>query len=108
MKTTRLVDTNLYAVVRHPQYLAGILLNFAIILLAQHWLILLLGAVSAALIWIDIQTADRNCLEKFGDDYRRYMQHVPQLNFIVGILRRARGKSSHEQKSSQINTDFKS
>ena len=29
MHTTRLVDSGLYAIVRHPQYLAGILLNIA-------------------------------------------------------------------------------
>ena len=33
--TQKLVDTNLYSIVRHPQYLAGILFNLAMMLLAQ-------------------------------------------------------------------------
>jgi len=40
--TTRLVDTSLYAIVRHPQYLGGILFNLMLMLLAQHWLVILL------------------------------------------------------------------
>jgi protein-S-isoprenylcysteine O-methyltransferase Ste14 len=69
VKTTRLVDTSLYAIVRHPQYLACILLNLAFILLAQHWLVILLGVISAVLIYLDIQAADREGIEKFGEDY---------------------------------------
>jgi protein-S-isoprenylcysteine O-methyltransferase Ste14 len=85
--TALLVDTSLYAIVRHPQYLAGILFNIAMILLAQHWLVLLIGLVSAGLIYVDIQTADQEGIEKFGDEYRQYMQRVPQVNFILGLLR---------------------
>jgi len=42
VETTRLVDTSLYAIVRHPQYLGGILFNLMLMLLAQHWLVILL------------------------------------------------------------------
>jgi protein-S-isoprenylcysteine O-methyltransferase Ste14 len=87
MLTARLVDTSLYAIVRHPQYLAGMLFNIAMMLLAQHWLVILLGLVSAGLIYLDFQTADQEGIEKFGEDYRQYMQRVPQVNFILGILR---------------------
>jgi protein-S-isoprenylcysteine O-methyltransferase Ste14 len=92
VKTRVLVDTSLYAVVRHPQYLGGILLSVALMLLAQHWLIILLGCVSAILIWLDIQAADQECIEKFGDVYRQYMQRVPQVNFIRGTIRLMRTK----------------
>ncbi|OGN89604.1 MAG: hypothetical protein A2Y88_06815, partial [Chloroflexi bacterium RBG_13_48_10] len=82
VETTHLVDTSLYAIVRHPQYLAGILFSIAMMLLAQHWLVILIGIASAVLIWLDNQIADQDCIEKFGDEYLRYMQHVPQLNFL--------------------------
>jgi protein-S-isoprenylcysteine O-methyltransferase Ste14 len=88
MKTTKLVDTSLYAIVRHPQYVAGILLNLALMLLAQHWLVILLGVVSMGLFYLDIQTADLEGLDKFGEEYRQYMRRVPRVNFILGILRR--------------------
>lgn len=87
VETTRLVDSSLYAIVRHPQYLSGILFNLALMLLAQHWLVILLGAISASLIWQDIQKADQEGIEKFGEAYREYMQRVPQVNFVLGIFR---------------------
>jgi protein-S-isoprenylcysteine O-methyltransferase Ste14 len=87
VQTTRLVDTSLYAVVRHPQYLSGILFNIAMMLLAQHWLVILLGAVSAVALYVDIQAADREGIEKFGDEYRQYMRRVPQINIPLGLFR---------------------
>ena len=87
VETTHLVDTSLYAIVRHPQYLAGILFNLSMMLLAQHWLVILLGIISAILIYVDIHSADREGIEKFGDEYRQYMQRVPQVNFLLGVIR---------------------
>lgn len=92
VETTRLVSTNLYAIVRHPQYLAGILFNLSLMLLAQHWLVILLGAISAIIIYLDIQEADRECIKKFGSEYREYMQRVPQINFLLGICRLLKSK----------------
>jgi protein-S-isoprenylcysteine O-methyltransferase Ste14 len=89
VNTTQLVDDSLYAIVRHPQYLGGILFNLSLMLLAQHWLVILLGVLSALLIWLDIQAADQEGIEKFGDEYRQYMQSVPQVNFVLGIMRLA-------------------
>lgn len=94
VNTTQLVDVSLYAIVRHPQYLGGILFNLSLMLLAQHWLVILLGVVSAVLIWLDIQAADQDGIEKFGDEYRQYMQRVPQVNFLSGIMRLAQRKKS--------------
>ncbi|MBN1440266.1 MAG: isoprenylcysteine carboxylmethyltransferase family protein [Anaerolineales bacterium] len=94
VETTRLVDTSLYAVVRHPQYLAGILFNVAMMLMAQHGLVILLGLASAALLYSDIQDADRSGIAQFGDAYREYMRRVPQVNIPLGLYRlwRARRK----------------
>jgi len=94
VETTCLVDSSLYAIVRHPQYMGGILFNLSLMLLAQHWLVILLGAISAVLIWLDIQAADQDSIEKFGDEYRQYMQRVPQTNFLLGIFRLAKRKKA--------------
>jgi len=85
--TTKMVVTGLYAIVRHPQYTAGILFSLALILISQNWLVLLLGAVMIPILYIDILRADRYELEKFGEDYRYYMEQVPRANFILGIVR---------------------
>jgi protein-S-isoprenylcysteine O-methyltransferase Ste14 len=95
VETTRLVDTSLYAIVRHPQYIAGILFNLSLMLLAQHWLVILLGVISAVLIYLDIQAADQDGIKKFGEEYRQYMRRVPQVNFLYGILLLVKAKRSH-------------
>ncbi len=88
VKTTRLVDTGIYAIVRHPQGgVAWLLINLGVMLVAQHWLIAILGLASMPLVYLDAIKADRYAIEKFGDDYRRYMEKVPRVNFISGILR---------------------
>jgi protein-S-isoprenylcysteine O-methyltransferase Ste14 len=99
VETTHLVDISLYAIVRHPQYLAGILFNVSMMLLAQHWLVILLGVISAVLIYADIQAADQEGIEKFGDEYRRYMLRVPQVNFLIGGVRLLRRKGSSDGKT---------
>lgn len=90
MHTTVLVDSGIYAIVRHPQFLAGMLINLALTLITQHWLVALPGALSAGLTYMDALRADQDGTEKFGDEYRRYMQRVPRMNFVAGIIRLAR------------------
>jgi protein-S-isoprenylcysteine O-methyltransferase Ste14 len=51
--TTVLVDSGIYAIVRHPQYLAGIMLSLALALIAQHWLVAALGLVAAVTHYVD-------------------------------------------------------
>jgi len=97
--TTEFVDTGLYAVCRHPQYVAGMLFNLALILLAQHWLIITIGSISAALIYLVIRGADYCGLEKFGDEYRLYMQRVPRANFLMGLIQLIKVRKVSSQKS---------
>ena len=88
METTALVDTGLYAIVRHPQGgTAGLLLNLALALIGQHWLLVVLAVVGMALIYVDTFNADETCTEKFGEEYVRYMQRVPRVNFATGLWR---------------------
>ena len=94
MKTTRLVDSGPYAIIRHPQYMAGVLLGVSMMLLCQHWLVITLGVISVVLLYLDIQKADREGIEKFGNEYLAYMEKVPRSNFILGIVRWLRRSSS--------------
>jgi len=97
MKTTVLVDTGVYAIVRHPQgSTAWLLINLGVMLIAWHWTSVVLGLVSMVLVYADTFKADQYCIEKFGDEYKRYMERVPRVNFVTGIvqfiLRRMRGE----------------
>jgi len=88
MKTTALVDTGIYAIVRHPQGgTAWLLINLGVMLVAQHWISVVLGLVSMGLVYADALKTDQSCIEKFGDDYKRYMQKVPRINFVLGVIR---------------------
>ena len=87
VKTTHLVDTNLYAIVRHPQYVAGMLFSLAMMILSPHWLVITLGLISMVLIYLDLRGADEEGIEKFGDAYRDYIQRVPRANFLLGFVR---------------------
>ena len=90
--TTKLVDTGIYSIVRHPQYVTFILWAIAGMLLFQHWIIICLGIPIIPLTYIDLINADRDAIKKFGDDYKIYMQKVPRLNFLIGIIKVLRNK----------------
>ena len=93
MKTTVLVNTGIYAIVRHPQGgTAWLLINLAAMLIAQHWTSVVLGLASLVLVYADTFKADQYCIEKFGDEYERYMERVPRVNFVAGIIRLLRGR----------------
>jgi protein-S-isoprenylcysteine O-methyltransferase Ste14 len=88
--TTKLVDTGVYSIVRHPQYVTFILWAIAGMLLFQHWMVVLLGIPIVPLTYSDLIKADADAIEKFGDDYKAYMRRVPRANFLLGIIRRLR------------------
>lgn len=85
--TTKIVDTGIYSIVRHPQYVTFILWAIAGMLLFQYWIIILLGIPIIPLTYIDLIRADKDSIEKFGDDYKAYMKRVPRANFVLGIIR---------------------
>ena len=85
--TTVLVDSGIYAIVRHPQYVAGILINIALSLITTHWLVILLGCVSLIIYYYDTFNEEEKNLDKFGDDYLDYQKRVPRMNFLLGIYR---------------------
>jgi len=86
--TTKLVDSGIYSVVRHPQYVTFMMWAISGMLLFQYWIIILLGVPIIPLTYIDLIKADKDAIEKFGDDYKAYMKKVPRANFLLGIIRR--------------------
>ncbi len=85
--TTKLVDKGIYSIVRHPQFVTFMLWAIAGMLLFQHWVVILLGIPIIPLTYIDLIRADKRLIEKFGDDYKQYMQNVPRANFLLGTIR---------------------
>lgn len=86
--TTQVVKRGLYAIVRHPLYLGWLLAYPAAMLVSQHWSVVVLGAVGMASIVTITRQADRDLVAKFGPEYERYVEQVPGLNILLGIVRR--------------------
>ena len=90
IETTVVVDTGIYAVVRHPLYLGWLLMYVALILLSQHWLTVIIGIPGMVCVYLISRQEDQRLIEKFGDEYKDYMQKVPRMNLLVGIIRLVR------------------
>ncbi len=94
IQTTVLVDRGIYAIVRHPQYLAGMLIAVALALIAQHWVVGVLGALAVVIYFLGTLEEEKSSLEKFGEPYAKYMQSVPRVNVVLGIIRWMRSRGS--------------
>lgn len=81
-----------YAVVRHPLYLSFLLLSLTLLLLSQHALTTLLFVIIAGLLDNDMYREDQGNIKKFGNEYRQYMEQVPRMNVLLGIIRYIRRK----------------
>jgi protein-S-isoprenylcysteine O-methyltransferase Ste14 len=93
VKTSRLVDTGIYAVIRHPQYTGGIYAIFVTTLLwYPHWLFAVLGVIGAIVTYLGIIEEDKELIEKFGEEYIAYKKRVPGMNFALGLVRLLRRK----------------
>jgi len=95
-ETTVLVDTGIYSVVRHPLYLGWLLMYLAIMLWSRHWLTIIVGVLGMTCIYLISKQEDQRLVEKFGDDYKRYMFSVPRMNLLVGVIRLLQHKKEDE------------
>jgi len=87
IQTSVLVDSGIYAVIRHPMYLSFILLVISLIFISQHWLSLIFSIPSVIYFYLSMGQEERSSINKFGDEYTSYMQRVPRMNLILGIIR---------------------
>ncbi len=85
--TKKLVTTGLYSIIRHVQYTGGILsIFFTTPLLYPHWIFTVLGLPGIWLTYLTTRREDKLLIEKFGNEYQKYMDEVPAVNIFAGIL----------------------
>ena len=82
-----LVESGMYAFVRHPEFLGHILIIFALIIISQHWISLIIGAILIVLLCLAMIDEEKKNMEKFGNAYMDYMKRVPKINLIAGIIK---------------------
>lgn len=87
--TNTIVTSGLYSIVRHVQYTGGILSIFiATPLLYPHWIFVFLGIPGILLTYLGTKREDKLLIEKFGDEYKRYLDKVPAINIVAGVIRK--------------------
>ena len=59
----------------------------ALILIAQHLVSFVIGVVLIALLCLAMIEEEKRDIEKFGDEYKDYMQRIPRINLLAGIIR---------------------
>jgi len=91
-----LVESGLYAFVRHPEFLGHILIIFALTIISQHWISLIVGAILIVLLCFAMIEEEKRNIEKFGDAYRDYMKRVPRINLIAGIIKQIHSKRENK------------
>ena len=83
---SRIVDSGIYGIVRHPLYLGAMTMFFSHIFLGQNLIVVIGTIVALVCCYLIILSGDERNIEKFGDDYKRYMQKVPRINFVLGVI----------------------
>ena len=93
IETTTLVNSGIYACVRHPQYLSWIVFSLALILIAQYWIVFVVGIGAMVTLYEQAIKDDQVLIEKFGTDYENYMKSVPRMNLLLGFMNTLRDRA---------------
>lgn len=87
-EATVVVRQGIYALVRHPQYLAYMLLNAGFAFLRAQVGIGLLALAAIALFYLQAVWEERALVTRFGDAYVSYRAEVPRFNLLRGVMRK--------------------
>ena len=82
-----LLNSGVYSIIRHPLYLGIIYLYIWIIFGVQNLIITILSMAGIACLYWQMVIEEDYCIKKYGQDYRRYMNSVPRINLLQGIIR---------------------
>jgi len=78
-RTDRIVSDGVYSLVRHPQYLGGILSHMGIVFLLSAWFALLSTPLVLLLNYLISWKEEIELIKEFGEEYTRYQKSTPML-----------------------------
>lgn len=96
MDTTRVVDSGIYAVVRHPQYIGYCLLFAGLALRRQTLDAFAISAAGIALFGWQMVVEEAYLRAEFGEAYDRYAARVPRWNVLAGLFRLLRRRAEDD------------
>jgi len=93
--TNKIINTGIYKITRHPQYLGYCLFVIGFALLTPHPIIIGSSFLAVLLFYIQSLYEERYCIKIFSKDYKIYMEKVPRFNIFLGLFRLFRGRKKN-------------
>lgn len=93
-RKTGLINWGIYGIVRHPMYLGAMILFLSWIFFLPHWIMVLISFVNISIVYWVILQGERRNIDKFGNAYQRYMETVPRINLLAGLIRRMQSRGA--------------
>ncbi len=78
-RTKKIVTNGAYSIVRHPQYLGGLLAHVGISFLLSAWYSLISTPLMVLLIFLISNKEEEELTKEFGNEYENYKKKVPML-----------------------------
>lgn len=78
-RSKEIVTTGVYSIVRHPQYVGGLLAHAGISFLLSAWYSLLSTPLMIAIIYLISRKEEEELIKEFGKEYEKYKKKVPML-----------------------------
>lgn len=85
------VDSGIYAVIRHPLFLGGAIWTVAFMLVFQSIPALVLSPLAVFCFWLASRVEDALNIAKFGEPYAEYVNKIPGWNVLKGPNRLHKG-----------------
>jgi protein-S-isoprenylcysteine O-methyltransferase Ste14 len=73
-RTSQLVTSGIFSYIRHPLYASLLLLAWGVACKQPNGLSLVLALLASLALWLTAKRDEAECLQQFGEAYRRYMQ----------------------------------
>ena len=78
-RAKRVITKGVYSIVRHPQYLGGILAHIGVSFLLSAFYSLLVTPIVIGFIFIISWKEEKELTKEFGQEYEDYKKKVPML-----------------------------